>query len=194
MSRTPLALFMERWKDCRQCDLADNRTKMVFGRGSVPCDVALIGEGPGRSEDVWGQAFVGPAGHLADDIIAQAYGTAHRTCFMNLVCCLPPEDEKGKVIRPPKYAIEACERRLIEFVGLCDPKVIVRVGKVPQKNVPNVVLVGRIVCDIEHPSYILQGIVPALQGLAIKRAVVTIRNAVWEMEQKQAEKRNASHP
>lgn len=37
----------DRWKTCRQCDLGGQRCQIVLCRGTLPCDVLYIGEGPG---------------------------------------------------------------------------------------------------------------------------------------------------
>lgn len=60
---------VEKWKDCQRCPLAQQRSNIVLARGTVPCDVLFIGEAPGASEDALGLPFVGPAGHLLNQII-----------------------------------------------------------------------------------------------------------------------------
>jgi DNA polymerase len=43
----------------------------VFGEGPVPADLMLMGEVPGDREDVEGHPFVGPAGRVLDDALAE---------------------------------------------------------------------------------------------------------------------------
>lgn len=65
--------FKQRWSNCRLCELYKNRTKgLVHVRGQLPADLAIIGEGPGESEDIIGFPFVGPAGRLLDELVATA--------------------------------------------------------------------------------------------------------------------------
>lgn len=49
---------------CQGCDLYQNATQTVFGRGAGHARVVLVGEQPGDMEDRKGLPFVGPAGHL----------------------------------------------------------------------------------------------------------------------------------
>jgi DNA polymerase len=57
---------------CRGCDLYENATQTVFGRGPSAAAVMLVGEQPGDVEDREGKAFVGPAGRLLDRALAEA--------------------------------------------------------------------------------------------------------------------------
>lgn len=63
---------VEKWRDCMRCPLSEQRSNIVLARGTVPCDVLFVGEAPGASEDALGQPFVGPAGHLLDQVIERA--------------------------------------------------------------------------------------------------------------------------
>jgi DNA polymerase len=49
---------------CRGCELYENATQTVFGRGDANARVVMVGEQPGDIEDQRGLPFVGPAGHL----------------------------------------------------------------------------------------------------------------------------------
>lgn len=69
---TKFQLHVQEWKGCTLCPLSQGRTRVVLSRGKVPCDVLFVGEAPGRSEDVVGQPFVGPAGQLFDKIVERA--------------------------------------------------------------------------------------------------------------------------
>lgn len=110
----------------------------MLARGQIPCDVLFIGEAPGVSEDLLGQPFIGPAGKLLDQQIAEALenvpGLELRICFTNLICCIPKEDGK-KVGEPSKDSVEACKGRLREFVHLCKPRLVVLVGDHAKKYI-----------------------------------------------------------
>ncbi|GAG10072.1 unnamed protein product, partial [marine sediment metagenome] len=64
--------LIKRYKNCRKCGLYEFRRKIVFGRGKVPADILFVGEAPGKSEDLIGEAFVGPSGRLLDMAIKDA--------------------------------------------------------------------------------------------------------------------------
>jgi uracil-DNA glycosylase family protein len=59
-------------RDCRGCDLYRNATQTVFGQGVPGAEVVLVGEQPGDREDLEGRPFVGPAGRLLDEALAEA--------------------------------------------------------------------------------------------------------------------------
>lgn len=184
------------WQNCTDCSLCHTRNHrinehggevgVVLGRGQLPCDVLFCGEGPGRSEDVLGKSFSGPAGKMLDQIIAEAIigagqeGFNLRAFFTNLVNCLPLDEETGKPDRPPAKAIEACAPRLREVVEMASPQMIVCCGELAGKWVPKV-LNGRgdnllRLWIIEHPASLLR--MPSAQfGMAYKRCVVTLSDA-----------------
>ena len=57
---------------CRLCPLAQSRNNTVPGTGPAPARVMLVGEAPGREEDLSGKPFVGRAGKLLDQALALA--------------------------------------------------------------------------------------------------------------------------
>ena len=50
----------------------DSATQTVFGEGPSDARVVFAGEQPGDQEDLAGQPFVGPAGQIFDELLAQA--------------------------------------------------------------------------------------------------------------------------
>lgn len=71
---TPYQRHCHRWRDGCGSSICEGASKVVLGKGRLPCDVLFVGEAPGESEDVVGQPFVGPAGHLLDRIVREAFG------------------------------------------------------------------------------------------------------------------------
>jgi DNA polymerase len=185
--KTKYALHVEKWENCTDCELYRDRRQVVFARGSIPCDVLFIGEGPGASEDVLGAPFVGPTGYLMDEIIARAIHKGISYALYNLVGCIPrdPEDD-SKTKPPPQEAIEACSGRLQEFVEIANPKLIITVGATARDNLDTkyrgaITFHNDIPMEhIEHPAAILRMNI-AQQGLAIQRAVVIVRNVVEDL-------------
>ena len=181
---SPYQLHVQNWKDCTRCGLCDGRLKVVLARGKVPCDVLFVGEAPGESENVIGQPFVGPAGKLLDSIIVRAI-IGHNVTYAltNLVACIPRDDSGTKTSEPDSEAIKACAPRLVEFIKLCNPELIVRVGKLAQDYLTpgykHSIKLEREYkfADITHPAAIIRANV-AQQTMAIQRCVVTIANAV----------------
>lgn len=182
------AQFKERWQNCTACPLAGCRNKIVLAKGKIPCDVLFIGEAPGPSEDVIGQPFVGPAGKLLDQMINEAAQTIHgvmewKYAFTNLVCCIPKEEKGGsKFGEPPKEAIVACRKRLMEFINLCQPQLIVMVGKLAGKYLPSQHDLGGcewlggellLFAELVHPAAILRADI-STKGLLYQRNVAEL--------------------
>jgi DNA polymerase len=185
---SPWKLHLASWQECRRCDACHNRKNVVLARGRVPCDILFVGEAPGESEDVIGSPFVGPAGQLLDQIIERALlklssPNKPRLAFTNLVACIPKDDSNNKTTEPTVESIEACRDRLVEFIKLAKPSLIVAVGALSrdwldQKLYPkHLDLQGIRLTDITHPAAILRANV-AMQGLMISKCVITLSQAM----------------
>jgi DNA polymerase len=109
---------------CTACVLHEKRTKNVFSRGTPTAELAFVGEGPGRDEDLQGFPFVGAAGQLLDRMIA-AMGYGRDDVYIcNVVKCRPPEN---RTPRPEEML--ACSRYLIPQLETVAPKYIVALGR-----------------------------------------------------------------
>jgi uracil-DNA glycosylase len=71
-------------------DVCDQATNMVPGEGSATAQVVVVGEAPGANEDAQGRPFVGRAGKLLDELLAEA-GLAREEVFItNVLKARPP--------------------------------------------------------------------------------------------------------
>lgn len=186
-SLTVYQRHVERYRDCRGCELCRTRERVVFPRGAVPADIVMVGEAPGESENILGQPFVGPAGQLLDGIVAEALVPDVRVAFTNLVLCIPySPDGVGKTEEPDADHVIACKGRLEEFLWMARPRLVVAVGACAKKwlaqgykhcvKIPD----GARLIDIVHPAAVLRASL-AQRGLMHQRAVVQIRQAVEEL-------------
>lgn len=146
------------WKACVHCEISKYAMKHILGRGEIPCDILFLGEGPGRSEDVLGEPFVGRAGKLLDKAIQRAQGVATFSyALSNLVACRPC-DGQGRGNRPPTpNECENCEPRLKEFVDIANPNLIVLLGNHAQQELVTKRYVHN--CNLlmmYHPAYLLR--------------------------------------
>ena len=100
----------------------------------------------------------------------------------NLVCCFP-RNAKAEGSEEPEYnEILSCRPRLIEFVNIAQPRLIVCVGALAAEYVDHSDTVRCI--DIIHPAAILRKDMPQAQkNMAAQRAIVILRNAVEDMLQ-----------
>ena len=180
-----------RWNGCTKCELHQTRNRMVFAKGTVPCQILICGEGPGHSEDSLGVPFKGPAGQLLDKIIQRSIPINVPYAVTNLVCCIPKTEEGDKVHEPPDAAIKACSERLLDFFRVCDQgdtlKLIVCVGGVARdwldpKWKGSIKLPKKLpIVDITHPAAILRRNL-AQQSLDVQRAIITIATAIEEYQ------------
>ena len=186
--RLPLitwASHVAKWKDCRACPLCTQRDRIVLARGTVPCDLLFVGEAPGASEDARGLPFDGPAGRVLDcgdnenpGIIQRSVPPGVTYAMTNLVCCFPRDAKMFTDNHEPSYEeIIACRKRLVEFVCIARPKLIVRVGRLATTYAN---YVGARFIDIVHPAAIAR--MPLAQKqMAVQKAVVVLRNAIEDM-------------
>ena len=113
-------------KSCKRCSLSVTRTHSVPGSGVINAKVMVVGEGPGESEDLSGEPFVGKAGVFLDSWLhAISLSRTENVFITNVVKCRPPGNRN-----PLPEEIETCEVYLDRQIALIKPEVILCVGKV----------------------------------------------------------------
>ena len=115
--------------NCRKCQLSKERTKVVFGSGNHDASVLLIGEAPGREEDMNGEPFIGRAGKLLTEILFSVKLSRKNVYITNTVKCRPPENRN-----PNHDEIDACSTYLDQQINLISPSVIVLLGKIAAES------------------------------------------------------------
>lgn len=118
-----LSLVADEVRRCTRCPLSITRTNAVPGEGPPDAAVVVIGEGPGRNEDLHGRPFVGAAGKQLDGLLKDAGLVREEVYITNVVKCRPPENR-----RPADAEAEACRPYLERQVDLLRPTVIVLLG------------------------------------------------------------------
>jgi uracil-DNA glycosylase len=115
---------------CRNCDLWERATQTVFGEGPVTARVILVGEQPGDYEDVKGRPFVGPAGKLLDEALAQAKLDRSLTYVTNAVKHFKwePLGKRRLHKKPNAKEVAACQPWLLTEIKLIKPEVLVCLG------------------------------------------------------------------
>jgi uracil-DNA glycosylase family 4 len=121
--------FYHQIKGCTKCPLADSRTNFVFGTGNPQAKLMLIGEAPGREEDLQGKPFVGAAGRLLDRMLAAIQFQREDVFIANILKCRPPENRD-----PRPDEIEICKPYLFEQIRLIAPKIILALGRISAQN------------------------------------------------------------
>ena len=120
-------------KNCKKCKLHETRINTVFGEGSTDAKVMIIGEAPGKDEDISGKPFVGRAGKLLTEILSSINLERKDIFITNTVKCRPPENRN-----PHDDEIKSCSGYLDEQIKLINPKVIVLLGKIAANRILNI--------------------------------------------------------
>src|SRR5215207_9551210 len=115
---------------CRACDLWKRGTQTVFGEGRRRARVMFIGEQPGNEEDLTGKPFVGPAGKLFDNALAEAGIDRSQTYVTNVVKHFKWEPRGKRRIhkKPNAVEINACRPWLQAEIRVIQPRAIICLG------------------------------------------------------------------
>jgi DNA polymerase len=157
-TETELNTLITNWSNCKRCSLHQTRRKVVVGAGSFSPHVLFVGEGPGKSEDLLGEPFVGPSGRVLAAAIRDAMKMVElsrefRFFKSNVVACRPTDKRNGKNRPPTKEESWSCMPRLIRLEEILGPALVVMLGEVPMKlagsHFPGCV-------KLSHPSHILR--------------------------------------
>lgn len=103
--------------------LSDHARQAVISRGNADADIMVIGEAPGRDEDIQGKPFVGRSGQLLDKILASIGLNEDNFYITNVVNWRPPQNRT-----PNTEELMMCKPFIFKHIELFDPKMIVLVG------------------------------------------------------------------
>jgi DNA polymerase len=115
---------------CRRCPLYANATQAVPGEGARDAEIMLVGEQPGDKEDLAGKPFVGPAGRLLDQALADA-GIAREKAFVTNAVKHFKYEPRGKRRlhkKPNAGEIDRCRWWYQQELAIVKPAVIVALG------------------------------------------------------------------
>ena len=120
------------WRDlnnmvstCQACPLGETRKHAVFGAGNPRGSWLFVGEAPGAEEDRRGEAFVGRAGQLLDNMLrAMGLSREKDVYIANILKCRPPNNRD-----PLGPEVHACMPYLQRQITLLQPRVIVALGR-----------------------------------------------------------------
>ncbi|BEP18251.1 type-4 uracil-DNA glycosylase [Pyrofollis japonicus] len=116
--------LVEEIMNCTKCRLHRYRTNPVPGEGPLDTDVMVVGEAPGRNEDLQGRPFVGAAGQLLNKLLLDAGLRREEVYITNIVKCRPPGNRD-----PKDDEISACLPYLLRQIELIKPKLIIALGR-----------------------------------------------------------------
>ena len=116
--------LVEEIMKCTRCRLHQYRRNPVPGEGPLNAKVMVVGEAPGRNEDIQGRPFVGAAGQLLNRLLELAGLKREQVYITNIVKCRPPGNRD-----PQEDEVKACLPYLLHQIRLIRPKLIIAVGR-----------------------------------------------------------------
>lgn len=113
---------------CNRCPLCQGRTNVVPGFGNPEARVMLIGEAPGKNEDLQGKPFVGAAGKYLTELLEIAGLSREDVFIANVLKCRPPSNRNPQV-----EEIEMCAPYLRDQTRAIGPEYLVTMGNFATK-------------------------------------------------------------
>jgi uracil-DNA glycosylase family 4 len=105
------------------CALKPTASQLVFADGNPEARLMLVGEAPGRDEDIEGLPFVGRSGKLLDRMLA-AIGFDRTSVYIaNIVPWRPPGNRT-----PTPQESQICLPFILRQIELADPDILVCLG------------------------------------------------------------------
>jgi DNA polymerase len=117
-------------EECRRCNLYKERSNAVFGGGDEGAKLVIIGEAPGRLEDIEGAPFVGEAGQLLNKMLQAINIHREEVYITNVVKCRPPKNRA-----PSRDEILACHPYLLRQLEVIQPSVILTLGNFATRTI-----------------------------------------------------------
>ncbi len=180
-------------EQCMACDLGKTRTSIVFSDGFAGAPVMLIGEAPGADEDATGIPFVGRAGQLLNQFLADAGLDRKKDLYIcNTIKCRPPQNRI-----PTNEEKLACSAYLFGQISIIKPRIILLCGSTAAQTFINQeIKISTIrgkwlnifedidVMAIFHPSYLLRNhsTEPGSPRWLMKKDLETVKNRLQEID------------
>jgi DNA polymerase len=115
-----LRAVLERFEGCA---LKATATQLVFADGNPQARLMLVGEAPGRDEDIEGLPFVGRSGKLLDRMLAAIELDRRSVYIANIVPWRPPGNRT-----PTPQESQICLPFIARQIELADPDILVCLG------------------------------------------------------------------
>ena len=153
---------LRRDPECTLCGLHKTANYVcLLGSGPVPCKVMIVGEAPGEQEEKRGKPFVGRAGQLLREILAEHF-SKDEYFITNVVACRPPGNRN-----PSAKELDSCTRWFAHQVRRVKPKYVLLLGNISLKAVLDLTGIkkqrgkpieqdGVIYLPAFHPAFVLR--------------------------------------
>lgn len=146
--------------------------------GPCPCDLAVVGESPGKQEVAEGRGFVGRSGKVlwgGDDLIGSVVGRPRETVWVTNVCKHPlPEDEwvhlshnqKAKYVDELRRELDMVEAKVVITFGARAGSVLIPgFSTMTNESGKHRVVGKKIIVPCFHPAAMLRGNPKVLEKL-----------------------------
>ena len=118
-----LEMLKQEINSIENCKLKENSNKIVFGDGSINSSLMVIGEAPGKKEDLSGKTFVDEDGDLLIKMLLAINIKKENIYTTYVVNYRPPEDRKPNTDEIKRYSIF-----LQKHIAIINPKLIILMG------------------------------------------------------------------
>jgi len=150
------------------CPLRDTAKQLVFSDGSPAARVMIVGEAPGRDEDIQGKPFVGRAGQLLDRMLAaigldRTAETPEQAVYItNMLPWRPPQNRD-----PSAEEMSMLGPFVRRHIELAEPEVLILMGNyacqglIGRRGITRLrgqwqEVLGRPAMPMVHPAYLLR--------------------------------------
>ena len=103
--------------------LKKTASNLCFAGGNFLADIMVIGDVPGRDEDIEGKVFAGQNALLLEKMLGAIGLSAGSVSLFNLIPWRPPGNRT-----PTEAEIQLCQPFLLRAIELCGPKFILCLG------------------------------------------------------------------
>lgn len=149
---------------CAACPLHGTRTRPVPGEGHPGARLFLIGEGPGKNEDLKGRPFAGRAGEILNSLLSLLALSRKDVYVTNVVKCRPANGDRDR--QPLPHEVAACRSFLKMQLLVVAPDLVVALGNTALRWFDPDASVGRVkgqvlefggwrVYPVYHPASVL---------------------------------------
>lgn len=119
---------------CTMCkSLVQSRLSTVYGTAKPGASIAIVGEAPGRDEDLRGEPFVGKSGELLENILIECgWKRGDDVAIINVLKCRPQNNRN-----PHENEMKACRAFLDRQLSLLGPKIVILLGRFATSSLLN---------------------------------------------------------
>jgi|SRR3989338_3480856 len=108
---------------------AHPKRKLVFCDGSTDAKIMIIGEAPGKDEEIQGKPFVGRAGKLLNATL-EKLGWQRSDFYVSNIVKYRPQDARGGTLTPTDEEIAKFRPAIEKEIEVVNPRLIVVLGRI----------------------------------------------------------------